>query len=170
MGWNPVGPGLSGHAQCAGVQVLGTPASGLGGRCRRSPWRNALQRIEYNRARQGSLDRLMEWLWCSWRGHRWGFACQQTEFTRIAQTGPDGWVLRPMEVPAVEWITHRCPRCELIRAVGLVLADGSGDGAAAPRERREGVPGGTLLLFGTRRAAKRSSRGSRSRRAPGRST
>ncbi len=129
-----------------------------------------MQRIEYNRARQGGLGRLMQWLWCSWLGHRWGFTCQQTEFARIAQTGPDGWVLRPVEVPAMEWTTHRCLRCDLIRAVGLVLAEGGGAGAPAPRERQKSVPGGTLLLYGTRKAAKHSSRGYRSNRARGRST
>ena len=121
-----------------------------------------MERIEYSRARQGRLGHAMEWLWCSWRGHRWGIAYQQTEFARIAQTGPDGWVLRPLEIPAVEWTTHRCPRCDLIRAVGLVLGDGAGAGAPAPRERRKGVLGGTLFLFSPRKAAKRPSRNSRS--------
>ena len=95
-----------------------------------------MQRVEYSRSRQGSMGRFMEFLWCSWLGHRWGFAYQQTEFARIAETGPRGMLLRAVEVPAVEWTTHRCPRCDLLRAVGAVLADGHG-GAAPLRSTEE---------------------------------
>lgn len=96
----------------------------------------AMRRVEYSRARQGGLGRLLERLWCSWRGHRWGFAYQQAEFARTAETGTDGSVRRPAEIPAVEWTTHRCPRCDLIRAVGMVLVDGRG-GAKPSRSSEE---------------------------------
>jgi hypothetical protein len=95
-----------------------------------------MQRVEYSRSRQGNLGRFVAWLWCSWRGHRWGFAYQQTEFARIAEMGPRGLLLRAVEIPAVEWTTHRCPRCDLLRAVGAVLVDGRG-GATPSRSTEE---------------------------------
>lgn len=59
---------------------------------------------------------MTERLWCPWRGHRWDFAYQQAEFARIAETAPGGLFLRAVEIPAVEWTTHRCPCCDLLRA------------------------------------------------------
>ncbi len=101
-----------------------------------------MQRIEYSQARQGPVGHLTERLWCSWRGHRWDFAYQQAEFARIAETGPGGLFLRAVEIPAVEWTTHRCPRCDLLRAVGVVLADGDG-GARPSRSPEEPARRGT---------------------------